>query len=60
MLSINLSRYTLLQWQFYPFFEDTIAGAFVRIALGNDKHGVGQYRICRIEGTQLMGSVPLE
>ncbi|GJN04844.1 hypothetical protein PR202_ga22419 [Eleusine coracana subsp. coracana] len=36
----------LVKWFMEPFFEDLVAGCFVRLGIGKTKSGVQKYRLC--------------
>ncbi|KAK3139932.1 hypothetical protein QOZ80_5AG0392820 [Eleusine coracana subsp. coracana] len=44
--SITLRRSKLVKWFMEPFFEDLMAGCFVRLGIGKTKSGVPKYRLC--------------
>jgi RNA polymerase-associated protein RTF1 len=44
--SIALRRSKLVKWFMEPFFEDLMAGCFVRLGIGKTKSGVPKYRLC--------------
>ncbi|KAG8365479.1 hypothetical protein BUALT_Bualt18G0109000 [Buddleja alternifolia] len=46
---ITIPRTKLLKWVMEPFFDELIAGCFVRIAIGRAKSGPGNlYRLCLV------------
>ncbi|CAM0147672.1 unnamed protein product [Urochloa decumbens] len=44
--SITLRRSKLVKWFMEPFFEDLMAGCFVRLGIGKTKSGTPRYRLC--------------
>ncbi|KAM0910789.1 hypothetical protein ACQ4PT_013918 [Festuca glaucescens] len=44
--SITLRRSKLVKWFMEPFFEDLVAGCFVRLGIGKTKNGTPKYRLC--------------
>jgi RNA polymerase-associated protein RTF1 len=44
--SITLRRSKLVKWFMEPFFEELVAGCFVRLGIGKTKNGTPKYRLC--------------
>lgn len=45
---IRVTRNQLEKWAYAPFFEETIAGCFVRLSLGVDRNKYPVYRVAQI------------
>lgn len=52
----RIGRAHFAKLAFYPGFEETFTGTFVRICIGPDSKGVPEYRMCEILGKFILGS----
>lgn len=46
---ITIRRSKLAKWLMEPFFEELIAGCFVRLGIGSTRSGIPTYRLCLVK-----------